>query len=111
MASDLMKAMFGKIQPGSGPESGPKSGQESGLKSEVDYRILNILKTAILSRSEIAKELGHKSVSGAVNRAITRLLEHDFIEYTIPEKPQSRLQKYLLTEKGRGSQAEKKGSP
>lgn len=110
MASDLMKAMFGKIQPGSGPESGPKSGQESGLKSEVDYRILNILKTAILSRSEIAKELGHKSVSGAVNRAITRLLEHDFIEYTIPEKPQSRLQKYLLTEKGRRLQAEKKGS-
>jgi len=99
MASDLMKAMFGKIQPGSGPESGPKSGQESGLKSEVDYRILNILKTVALSRSEIAKELGHKSVSGAVNRAIT-----------IPEKPQSRLQKYLLTEKGRRLQAEEKKS-
>ncbi|MFH1628618.1 MAG: ATP-binding protein [Pseudomonadota bacterium] len=102
MASDLMKAMFGKMQ--------PESGIESGIESEVDYRILSILKTAVLSRSEIAKKLGHKSVSGAVNRAITRLLEHDLIEYTIPENPQSRLQKYLLTEKGRRLQAEKKGS-
>ncbi len=85
----MVKAMFGKMQPESRPES--------GLESEVDYRILSILKTAVLSRSEIAKELGHKSVSGAVKRAITRLLEHDFIEYTIPEKPQSRLRKYRLT--------------
>jgi len=110
MASDLMKAMFGKIQQESGQESGQESRQESRQESEVGYRILSILKTAALSRSEIAKELGHKSVSGAVNRAITRLLEHDFIEYSIPEKPQSRLQKYLLTEKGRRLQTEKKRS-
>jgi len=110
MASDLMKAMFGKMQQESGQESGQESRQESRQESEVGYRILSILKTAALSRSEIAKELGHKSVSGAVNRAITRLLEHDFIEYSIPEKPQSRLQKYLLTEKGRRLQTEKKRS-
>jgi ATP-dependent DNA helicase RecG len=36
-----------------------------------------------------------------MNRAIARLMERGVIEYTIPEKPNSRLQKYRLTEQGR----------
>lgn len=33
--------------------------------------------------------------------AATRLLEQEMIEYTLPDKPNSRLQQYRLTEKGR----------
>jgi ATP-dependent DNA helicase RecG len=32
---------------------------------------------------------------------VKQLLEERLVEYTIPEKPNSRLQKYRLTEKGR----------
>ena len=54
-----------------------------------------------LSRSQIAEALGHEAVSGAANRAIKVLFTKRLIEYTIPEKPQSRLQKYRLTETSR----------
>jgi ATP-dependent DNA helicase RecG len=40
-------------------------------------------------------------VTGALNRTVKQLFEEGLVEYTIPEKPNSRLQKYRLTEKGR----------
>lgn len=83
-----------------GPESGLESRPESGLESDVGLRILSVLEKVPLSRSEIAKGLGHKKISGAVNRTISRLLADKSITYTIPEKPQSRLQKYRITKKG-----------
>jgi ATP-dependent DNA helicase RecG len=38
--------------------------------------------------------LGRESVSGALNRAIRQLLDREDIGYTLPETPNSRLQKY-----------------
>jgi ATP-dependent DNA helicase RecG len=58
---------------------------------------LTALKAKPLSRSQIAQTLGHSSVSGALNRSISRLMDQDLIAYTLPDKPQSRLQKYRLT--------------
>ena len=74
---------------------------ESGLESQTSVQVLNALVDQPLKRSEIARSLGHEKISGAVNRAVKELLSKELIKYTIPEKPNSRLQKYRLTEKGR----------
>jgi ATP-dependent DNA helicase RecG len=73
-----------------------KLGSESGSESVRD-RILNALRKNALSRSEIAAIIGHKSITGAVRRALNQLMDSGVVEYTIPEKPQSRLQKYRIS--------------
>jgi hypothetical protein len=41
--------------------------------------------------------IGHKSITRAVRRALNQLMDSEVVEYTIPEKPQSRLQKYRIS--------------
>ena len=69
------------------PESRPES-----LKEEV----LNLIKDGSLSKSEISQALGHKHISGGLKKALISLLKEEKIVYTIPDKPNSRLQKYKL---------------
>jgi ATP-dependent DNA helicase RecG len=49
-----------------------------------------------LGRSEIAEALGHKSITGALRNALSDLMLIGLVEYTLPDKPNSRLQKYRL---------------
>jgi hypothetical protein len=53
------------------------------------------LKKSPASRSEIVRILGHKSVSNALRHALADLMKAGFVKYTIPEKPNSRLQRYM----------------
>ncbi|MBN1849858.1 MAG: hypothetical protein JW932_14890 [Deltaproteobacteria bacterium] len=77
------------------PESQPESQPES-----LDRRVLALLKSQALGKAEISEHLGQKEVSGQLNKVIRGLMGKGLIEYTLPDKPNSRLQKYQLASKG-----------
>lgn len=104
----------------SGPESRPeselrpKSGLESGLTARppdsrprstgtdsLERKVLEVLEAGPLSRLEIAMATGLKRISGGINRLLPALRLDGLIEWTLQEKPNSRLQKYRITEAGR----------
>jgi len=77
---------------------------ESRLESQpelLEDRVRHLLKNAPLSKSGISSHLGQKEISGQLNKVIRELLKEKHIELTIPAKPNSRLQKYRLTKKGK----------
>jgi ATP-dependent DNA helicase RecG len=79
-----------------GVESQPESQPES-----LNIRVLMILMKKPCGKAEISNTLGQKEISGSLNNSIRNLLANALIEMTIPEKPNSRLQKYRITEKGK----------
>ncbi len=78
------------------PQERAQSGAQSGAQSE---QILYALSDAPLSATELRSLLSLETKTGAFKRAIKELLDNGFIEYTIPDKPTSRLQKYSLVKK------------
>ena len=88
-----------QYQPESRPESQPESRPES-----LEQRVLTQLQKGPMTKSDIVKGLEQKAVSGQLNKVIRALLSDGAIEYTIPEKPNSRLQQYRLTDKGQALQ-------
>jgi ATP-dependent DNA helicase RecG len=54
-----------------------------------------------MSRSELMSALALKDRMHFANDYLRPALEVDLIHYTIPDKPNSRLRQYRLTEKGR----------
>jgi len=78
------------------PESGAESRAESGAES-----LLRRLESRPLPISEWARACGARTVSGSFKRSVHRALELGLVERTLPEKPNSRLQQYRLTEKGK----------
>lgn len=98
----------GLESPATGLESGLESrlarlesGLESGLESPLAAALIRLIADQPMGKNELAAALGHAMVSGALHRHIARLTAVALIESTLPEKPNSRLQKYRLTEAGR----------
>ena len=83
-------------------ESGAESGAESGVESKpLRIQILHLLKEKEHSKKEMAISFGHKKTYRHLDETVRSLVEAQMIAYTIPDKPQSRVQEYRLTDKGR----------
>ena len=72
----------------------------SDADQSLEDRILSLLKTDVLPVSLLSKQLGQKRVSGQLKIVLKNLIKDALIEFTIPDKPNSRLQKYRITKKG-----------
>ena len=81
---------------GKEPELRPELQPELSLQG----RILYVLRNGDFSKSAIAEKIGHKVVSGELNKQVRNLMKDGLIEYTIPKNPNSPRQKYRLTSKG-----------
>ena len=99
-ASAVVWAMKRRRTRGSRAESRAESGAESRAES-LEWRILSLVQAGEVSKSSIAGKLGLMSVTGQLNRAVTALVKRGLVELTLPAKPNSRMQKYRITESGR----------
>ena len=82
------------LEAGLGAES--ESRPESGPESELARGVLLALEQGPLGKAAIAEVLGHRSISASLNRTIRGLVAEGRIALTLPDKPNSRLQKYRL---------------
>ena len=69
--------------------------------TDTEVRILRFVDAQPRNRPDIAAHLGLRSRSGHLYKAIDHLRNLGFVEFTIPEKPQSRNQRLRTTGKGR----------
>ena len=63
-----------KVQPETQPEN-------------MQSKVIKLLTTGPMPKSELSKKLGHKKISGQLNKVVQNLLDDQMIEYTLPEKP------------------------
>lgn len=69
--------------------------------TDLESKNLVLLTKTELAKQDILQQLGYKTVVGNLKRAMINLLELELIAYTLPDKPSSKNQRYVLTAKGR----------
>jgi ATP-dependent DNA helicase RecG len=69
--------------------------------TETELKILNICGVNSVSIREILAYMQHSSISGNIKKALGRLKRMEAITYTIPEKPNSKNQRYRITDFGK----------
>lgn len=65
--------------------------------------VLNALEDGTLSRKEIFEKIGISGDARAFKRHIGPLMSRGFIKMTVPDKPNSKMQRYRLTDSGRAA--------
>jgi len=90
-------------------ESKVESRVESKVGSgrDLSARVLAALRIGPLSKALIAKTVGKRRIDGQLHATVRDMLGQGLLAYTIPDKPNSRLQKYRLTAAGKKALAGK----
>lgn len=83
------------------PESGGESTQSPTQSSDPVERLLIALKQGEQSSGDLREALGIRHRPNFRENYLHPALKLGLIEYTLPDKPNSRLQQYRLTDKGR----------
>lgn len=83
------------------PVATPVAKPSETLIDDVQRNVLAALCDGVMSTAELARAVGISQAKNMRRRYLRLLLDMRFVEYTVPQKPNSRLQKYRLTEKGR----------
>ena len=82
-------------------KAGQVTGQVTGQVDPWVMRVVEACSTKDLKSAEIQEVAGIRHRETFQRNYLDKLLEDELLERTIPNKPNSRLQKYRLTEKGR----------
>lgn len=91
----LMKASISKSLPGA------EIGAESMHRlPPMAIKIIDILGSAVCGKQALAEALGKTKPNRYLNVIVRSMLTNGLIKYTIPKKPNSRLQEYKLTKDG-----------
>ena len=78
--------------------TGAQSKAQSGAQSD---NVLAAIQEKPLAMAELVSLFGLETKTGALKRTVKDLLMNKLVAYSLPDKPNSRLQKYRLTDKGR----------
>ena len=106
MASDLLKAMFGKEQKET-IQVRDQVGTKSGLSQNQMNVICNLMEDKGIT--DLMLVLRRSNRIKFRDQVLNPLIKAGLIEMTIPDKPRSSLQKYRLTAKGRALLTEIEG--
>ncbi|MDP3098600.1 MAG: hypothetical protein Q8M86_11665, partial [Syntrophales bacterium] len=81
-----------------GPVEGPVKGPVE--LTSMEREVLVVSSQGLMSAKEISGKLGLAGKPGYIKRTLANLIGKECLEFTIPKKPGSRLQKYRITGKG-----------
>jgi ATP-dependent DNA helicase RecG len=76
------------------------TGVESGVESPMALKVLHLLNLQEQGKQSLAENFDKERPWRYLNDLVARLVRDELIAMTIPDKPNSRLQKYRLTAKG-----------
>jgi len=95
---------FRKVKTLAGKKNSKSTGQVAGqVTGQVTGQVADLLKHVHgeMTRSQLQKALGLRGRDNFLNLYLLPALETGLIAMTVPDKPNSRLQKYCLTDRGR----------
>ena len=79
--------------------------QQQELQHELQHeslygRVLRLIQAETSSTKELSTALGQKSISGQLEKVVSKLLKNELVEWTEPDTAKSSKQKYQITQKG-----------